>query len=175
MRARIMGVIWVCLAVILISGSALAREVNDFTISDGSATYSFKLTETALKLFHVSYQQGGGVADQREKVFTYEAVGPAPFDNEVMRLEIAEKVRLLYYTPESALEGGPAIEMPFGISCFDLAPNALGIGMSTSVRFKVINGVIKSVEASSGGTGCKTFKNIVEHYESENPKLKKAK
>lgn len=124
-----------------------AREVNSFTVSDGQATYTFTLAETAKKLFYHTYEPPDMA--YKSNVFRYEAVGPAPFDNEVMRGEIARKVKWLFYNEMVNIDAMHAMALPLGITCFPLNHITDGLSdMALGVKFKTENGVIKGFETA---------------------------
>lgn len=152
----------------LAATAAQAREVNSFTVSDGQASYTFALAETAKKLFFYSYQSPS-YGDMRSTVYAYAPLGPAPLDNPVMRAEVAGKVRGLFINELARLDTMNPVELPHGLACYSAILNLDGTCNSgVGLRFTIEKGTIKQVEVAMSNC-CALDKRVIEDYEAKKP------
>ncbi len=155
--------------VLLTAASALARPVNEFTVKDGFASYSFALANTEMRLFYYSYQDKG-MADQRSRVFTYKPTGPAPLDSPVAREEIAKAVKWLFFNELARVDAMHPTKLPQGIVCFPMVLTSDGSSRDgLGMRFTLDNGAIRKVEVAAC-VACGLAASYIKDYEGKKPK-----
>ncbi|WP_156920799.1 hypothetical protein [Fundidesulfovibrio putealis] len=148
----------------LLTTSAAARPVNDFTVKDGQGSYPFALSDTEMKLFFYNSQRQD-FGDMRSKVFSYKPIGPAPLDSALAREEIAKMVKWLFFNETARVDAARPMELPGGIICYPVVMIADGSGMDgLGLRITVESGAIRMVEVAACMT-CGVMGSLIKDYE----------